>query len=205
MQQITAQNTKIENKLILDLFSLSFTDATASLSQLTRRELTIQPGSDVTMIAGEDIVNRTTQDIDQLFFGSLVKTKDGLIADILFIVPEKEGYGLFDMIVGNPEGTTTEFCEEIIMAMGEINNILSSSFINIVANLTNKEIHPETPKNSFDMLGAILQTAVLQEEIINKKIICAEMIIAEKGKNQFRTRLLVLTDRNEFIKLVEGL
>ena len=199
-----AKIRKMKNSMIMDIFNLSFADATASLSQMTQRDLTILPGSDITLITGEEIVNRASNDIEYPYFGSLVKTKDGLIADILFVVPEKEGYGLFDLIMGNVEGTTKEYSDDISMAMGEINNILASSFINNVANLIEQEVHPETPKNSFDLLGALLEGAVLQEELMNKKILCAEMVIAEKGKSRFHTRLLVLTDRNEFIKLIEG-
>ncbi len=197
-------STVFDDALILGVFEKSFVGAAAALSSMTGRILTIASGSEVKLIPGEDIINCMTGEIDKPYFGSLVKTHEGLISNILFITPRSEGIGMFDLISGNPEGTTTEPVDDVINAIGEINNVLSSSFINNVANNINKEIHPGTPLNSYDMLGAILQGAVLQEEMMDKKILLAETLISEKGKGNFKARILIMTDKNEFVKLIKG-
>jgi two-component system chemotaxis sensor kinase CheA len=195
-------NPQAGNALMAGLFERSFVAAAASLSNMTGRVLTIASDSEVKLIPGEDIINCMTGEIDKPYFGSIVKTHEGLTSNILFVTPKDEGIGLFDLISGNPEGTTTDVTEDAVMAIGEINNVLSSSFINNVANHIGKEIHPGTPLNSYDMLGAILQGAVLQEEMLNKQILCAETVIAEKDKGKFKARIMIMTDKTEFEKLL---
>lgn len=194
--------SRIENGTVLGLFQAAFQDAAASLSQLTGRSLKIYSSETMELMSGEDLINAYSEKIDLPHFCSLIKTQEGMKSNILLIIGEQDGYGMFDMICGSPVGTTTTADKDVVLAMGEINNILSSAFINQMANRLQREVHPSTPLNSFDMLGAVLQGAVMQEDLIGKKIMVANTVFAEEGKAQFHARLFIMTDSEEFIRLI---
>jgi chemotaxis protein CheC len=154
------------------------------------------------MMSGEDLINSFEDDIGTVYFSSLIKTEESFRSNILLLVGQQDGFGLFDMISGNPSGTSSEIDNDLILAVGEINNILGSAFINNMANRLKQEIHPSTPMNSYDMLGAILQGAIIQEELVGKKILVADTVFSEKGKNEFHARMFIMTDAEDFIRLM---
>ncbi len=194
--------SELRNPKVQELFESSFSDAAASLSILIGRDLTIHTSADMEMVSGEDLINSYIDNIGTVYFSSLIKTEKWFKSNILLLIEQEEGFELFDLISGNPVGTSSKIEEDMILAVGEINNILSSSFVNNMANRMHQEIHPSTPMNSFDMLGAILQGVVLQEELVGKKILVADTTFSEMGKNEFHTRMFIMTDADDFIKLV---
>ncbi len=194
--------SKIENAAILSLFHGAFQDAASSLSQLTGRTLKIFSSNTMELLSGEDLINAYSDRIDDPYFCSLIKTKAGMVANVLLVIEEQDGLGMFDMISGSPAGTTKEVDKDVILAIGEINNILSSAFINQMANRLQREVHPSTPYNSFDMLGAVLQGAVMQEDLIDKKILIADTVFAEENKTEFHAHLFIMTDSDEFLRIL---
>jgi two-component system chemotaxis sensor kinase CheA len=201
-QKKEVRMSKIENRNVLGLLQAAFQDAASSLSQLTGRSLKIYSSETMELMSGEDLINAYSETIESPHFCSLIKTQEGMKSNILLVISEQDGYGIFDMICGSPAGTTKTADKDVILAMGEINNILSSAFINQMANRLQRELHPSTPLNSFDMLGAVLQGAVMQEDLIGKKIMVANTVFVEEGKAQFHARLFIMTDSEEFMRLI---
>ena len=192
----------MHDKKLDDLFIQSFNEAANSLSQLTNKNVSIT-SLKVELLSGEDLVNQIEYKLDDLYFGSIIKTKDKLNTNIVFLISGKDGLGLYDTINGNKAGTTKQVSEEVVSAIGEINNILGCTFINNLANLFKKEIHPMTPINNYDFLGAVLQGVILQEELLNKKVLCANTIIKESDKEEFHSRFFIMSDKDELFKLMK--
>ena len=190
------------NKLLDDLFIDSFKQAAIALSQLTNRAITIT-SSRIGFLNSEDIVNNIEYQMDELYFGSIIKIKDKLDSNLIFLISAKDGIELYDLLYGNDANTTKEPSEEVVAAIGEVNNILGSTFVNCLANLLNRTIHPDTPVNNYDMLGAILEGVIMQEKFIDKKILCADTIIKEKDRGEFRSRFFIISDKDELFKLLE--
>ena len=184
------------------LFGRSFNAAAGSLSQLTGREMLISFKDVKQFSSGDELVRHCVTKHDEAYFGSLIKVKSGLSANIVFLIADADGLGLYDLLNGQPVGTTKEAGDDVTVAMGEINNILSASFVNNIAALTGTEIHPSTPFNSHDMLEALMEGVVMQDDIAGQKVFCADTVIAEKNKKEFHARLLIIADREGLIRLI---
>ncbi len=192
----------IHDKQLTELFINSFDEAAKSLSQLTNKEMKIY-GSKIELLSGEDFVNQIEYKLDGHYFGSIVKTKGKLNSNIVFLISEEDGLGLFDTINGYKANTTKQVSEEIISGMGEINNILGGAFINNLANIIKEGISPTTPFNNFDLLGAVLEGVIIQDEVINKKVLCADTVIKEKDHEEFHSRFIIMSDKDELFKLLK--
>jgi two-component system chemotaxis sensor kinase CheA len=177
-----------------DLFRRTFDAAAESLSQLTGRRMSIRSGVVNEYGASEELVNNLSENPGDVYVGSLIKTREGLESNIVFLIPDSESRELYDLLNFNEEGTTSESGDDVVLAMGEINNILSSAFINTAADILGREVHPSTPKNNRDMLGALMEGVAMQEELIDRKVLCAETVITGEGQKEFHPRLLIIAD-----------
>jgi chemotaxis protein CheY-P-specific phosphatase CheC len=184
-----------------DLFMDSFKEASHSLSVLTNLEIIVNH-PEIKMLNSEDFINQIEENMEDLYIGSTVKIMEEPNTSIVFLVSEKEGLRLYDKITGQEEDCTREVNKDVVGGIGEVNNILSSAFINNLANKIKKEICPSTPMNVYDMQGAILQGIILQDEFMHSKILCGESIITEKAKNEFRIRFFILTDQKELWNII---
>jgi len=109
---------------------------------------------------------------------------------------------LFDLLYGENSQKTKEVDSEVIAAIGEINNILGSSFINLLADRLNMEAHPATPINTFDMFGAILEDILLQHEYLDKVMLCADVLLREKQRGQFHVRFMVISPQEQLCGVI---
>ena len=184
------------------MFNEAFDEAAISLSQLTNKTMEIY-SSKIELLTGDEFANQIEDKYEEPYFASIIKTKDDLNTNIVFLISKKDGFELYDYINGSSTGTTKEASEDIISGIGEINNILGCAFVNNIANLMKKEIHPSPPLNNFDMLGAVLEGVVLQEEFLNKRIFCADTVIKEKDKEELRSRLLIMSDKESLFNTIK--
>lgn len=75
---------------------------------------------------------------------------------IMLMYDPKMAYGFVDMLMGQPEGTTTALGEMESSALGELGNIMGSSFLNALADATGLTLQPSPPHVMTDMAGALL-------------------------------------------------
>jgi chemotaxis protein CheY-P-specific phosphatase CheC/chemotaxis signal transduction protein len=188
---------------IKEIFDESFQEAAGSLSQLTGKQMDFHYESGIKLMSPEELINRIQDDMSRPYFGSLIRSSSELRSDVILLVDESDGPGLYELLTGMKPEDGAQGKDDVLMAIGEVNNILSSSFINHVANAVKKEIHPTTPSNRFDMLGALMQAAVLIEGADNKKILCADTVIGEKGRRELRSRMFVITDAEGLAHILE--
>lgn len=82
----------------------------------------------------------------------------GLIGDmngtVLLLVPPPDADKLCRMLGVEPDD------EFALSALGEIGNIVGSSYINALASMTGMEIEPTPPATATDFLGAIVETVL---------------------------------------------
>ncbi len=75
---------------------------------------------------------------------------------IMLMYDPKMAYGFVDMLMGQPEGTTQALGEMESSALGELGNIMGSSFLNALAESTGLTLLPSPPHVMTDMAGALL-------------------------------------------------
>jgi chemotaxis protein CheC len=75
---------------------------------------------------------------------------------IMLMYDPKMAFGFVDMLMMQPAGTTTELGEMESSALGELGNIMGSSFLNALADATGLTLMPSPPNVMTDMAGALL-------------------------------------------------
>ncbi|MHB1125920.1 MAG: chemotaxis protein CheC [Bacillota bacterium] len=81
---------------------------------------------------------------------------------VLFLLEEKSALNLVDMLLNNPPGTTEEVDALAQSALAEVGNILAGAFLNAFSIITQITFTSSVPAFAFDMLGAVLTTALIE-------------------------------------------
>jgi chemotaxis protein CheY-P-specific phosphatase CheC len=191
-----------QKKSINDIFGITFNNAAHSFSILVGQEMFIDEYL-IEMMTGEAFIDRIMDDMESSYFVSIMRIHEKMDCTIVFLITKQEGLELYDAINENNKNGNNEVSEEVIASIGELNNILGSTFINCLANTLQNTIYGTIPLNTFDMLGAILESIVLQNEFLNKELLCADAIICEKEKARFHIRLMIMSDKDQLINLIE--
>lgn len=75
---------------------------------------------------------------------------------IMLMYDPKMAHGFVDLLMGLPPGTTQSLGEMEQSALGELGNIVGSSFLNALADSTGLTLMPSPPTVMRDMAGALL-------------------------------------------------
>jgi chemotaxis protein CheC len=146
--------TDLQLDALRELANIGSGTAGTALSQLLGRPVDISvptaaalPLADAVDAAGnpEDAVFAVVMPI----FGDL----DG---DVLLMFPPEDAKSICALL--GVDVTT----EEGRSAIGEICNILGTSYVNALAQMTGLEVEPRPPATTFDMIGAIVSTVLAQ-------------------------------------------
>lgn len=127
-----------------------------ALSEMALREITaISPQvrivdlSHLSMVAG---------DPERAVVAVYLAVEGDLRGHILMAFSESMALGLVDMLLCQPEGTTTELGEMEVSALAEAGNVAGSFFLTTFADWAGQTLHPTPPVVIHEMCGAILDT-----------------------------------------------
>ena len=130
--------------------------AANALSEMAMREITaISPEvrmvdlSHLSMVAG---------DPERAVVAVYLGIDGDLNGHILMAYSESMALGLVDMLMCEPEGTTTELGELEISALAEAGNVAGSFFLTTIADWSGLTLPPTPPVVIHEMCGAILDT-----------------------------------------------
>jgi chemotaxis protein CheC len=130
--------------------------AANALSEMALREITaISPEvrmvdlSHLSMVAG---------DPERAVVAVYLGIDGDLNGHILMAYSESMALGLVDMLMGEPEGTTSELGELEISALAEAGNVAGSFFLTTIADWSGLTLPPTPPVVIHEMCGAILDT-----------------------------------------------
>ncbi len=130
--------------------------AANALSEMALREITaISPEvrmvdlSHLSMVAG---------DPERAVVAVYLGIDGDLNGHILMAYSESMALGLVDMLMGEPEGTTSELGELEISALAEAGNVAGSFFLTTIADWSGLTLPPTPPVVIHEMCGAILGT-----------------------------------------------
>jgi len=97
-----------------------------------------------------------------------------LNGSIMFLLEEKAAHNLVAKLMGMPPTDATEFSEIEMSALNEIGNIITGSYLNSLATLTNMKIIPSPPDLCIDMAGAILSVPAIEFGAMGDKMLMIE-------------------------------
>lgn len=157
--------------------------AANALSEMALREITaVSPEirmvdlSHLTMVAGDP-----ERSVVAVYLG----IEGDIPGHILMAYSESMALGLVDMLMDQPEGTTTELGEIEISALAEAGNVAGSFFLTTIADWSGLTLPPTPPVVIHEMCGAILGTLAAelalaahdQAMVIDTKFTCDGQVV----------------------------
>lgn len=109
-----------------------------------------------------------------LMAGIYLGIEGDLNGSIMFLLEEKAAHSLVAKLMGMPPTDSPEFSEIEMSALNEIGNIITGSYLNSLATLTNMKIIPSPPDLCIDMAGAILSVPAIEFGAMGDKMLMIE-------------------------------
>ncbi|MCG3210030.1 MAG: CheY-P phosphatase CheC [Anaerolineae bacterium] len=108
---------------------------------------------------------------------------DGDIAgQVILILALAEALHLIDLLLGEPDGTTTELDDLGRSALAETGNLATSYFLNEMAKRTGTELRPSPPAVMVDMLGAIFNVISAPVAAVSDQLMIVEAEFREPDR-----------------------
>ncbi|HHV38651.1 MAG TPA: chemotaxis protein CheC [Tepidimicrobium sp.] len=140
---------------------------------------------------------------EELVVGIYLDLNKDISGNIMFILDLESAINLSNMLLNRID--TEEDLDDLAMsALSEVGNILASSYVNALGNLTNLNISISVPSLAIDMAGAILSVPAIQFGYISDRVLLIETIF-EEGNNSVRGNLFLLPDMTSFEKILSSL
>lgn len=145
--------TDIQLDALRELANIGSGQAAASLSQLLGRPVDISVPTAAALPLEEAVA--VAGDGDDPRHGILVPIIGDMEAAVVLLVPEADAETLCGTFGLDPAG------EDGRSMLAEVGNILGTSYINVLAQMTAMAMEPAPPQVTHDMLGAILASVLL--------------------------------------------
>lgn len=148
-------------------------NAATALSMLLSKKIDMSVPS-VNVVRLEDVVEETGE---SEVSGTVVRVLGDIAGNILLVFKEDTVNKIIEKLVGTNEGINSEMGQSVLC---EIANIISASYMNSIAQLTNLAIAPSVPAVAYDMLGAILTTTFIESNQYDEYILDIETIFLDE-------------------------
>lgn len=109
--------------------------------------------------------------------GTVVRVLGDIAGNILLVFEKSTAENVIEKLVGNRQSPESEMGSSVLC---EIANIISASYMNSIAQLTNLYIAPSVPATSYDMLGAILTTTFIESNQYDEYILDIETVFLDE-------------------------
>src|SRR3954466_9369639 len=113
----------------------------------------------------------------------------GIVGDmtgtVLLLIPPADADAMCRMLGVEPDD------EYALSALGEIGNVVGTSYINALAAMTGLEIEPTPPATATDMLGAIVETVLAQHATGGDMALLLDSALEVEGEDCSVSFLLV--------------
>lgn len=131
-------------------------NAATSLSQLLNAKVDMSVPS-VNIVPFDDIFSKIG--VEEVVIGVIVRVLGDIPGNILYTLDKETALMIISTLMGEEQEQITEIGSSVLC---EIGNIISSSFMNAIAKLTNLVLMPSVPAVALDMMGAILSTTFIE-------------------------------------------
>ncbi|MBE6081734.1 MULTISPECIES: chemotaxis protein CheC [Tissierellales] len=135
--------------------------------------------------------------------GIYFEMKGDVVGNIMFVLDLNSAKNLTEMLYSH-DTDSDDLTEMDISALSEIGNIISSSYVNSLSELTGLKIKISVPSLSIDMAGAILSVPAIQFGHIGDHVLFVETKF-EEGKREVIGNLFLIPEIQSFTKILNGL
>lgn len=132
----------------------------------------------------------------------LVRVLDDIPGSVLYIFEEDVALNMISKMTYKDEKTFTEMGISVI---GEIGNIISSSFMNAIANFTGLKATASVPAVANDMLSAILISTFVETGQHEEYVLDIETLFIGEGDNKIEGHVYFVPAPGSLEKILESL
>lgn len=138
---------------------------------------------------------------EQELAGVYLAVKGDVTGSILFLLKKDVAMHLVKKLMGDM--ASDEFGEMERSALKEISNIITGSYLNALATLTNLTIYPSVPDLTIDMAGAILSVPAIEFGIMGDKILLIQSQISDEI--EIDGFFIMIPDMDSYEKILKSL
>lgn len=131
-------------------------NAATALSQLLSKKIDMNVPA-INLVPFDNIFSNNA--VEEIVFAIIVRVLGDTPGNILFILQRETALDFIERLTGEREEQITELGNSVLCELG---NILSSSYMNAIATMTNLNLAPSVPAVTYDMMGAILSTTFIE-------------------------------------------
>lgn len=113
--------------------------------------------------------------------GTVVRVLGDISGNMLLVFEQETAENVIKKLVGSKQSPESEMGSSVLC---EIANIISASYMNDIAQLTNLVMAPSVPATSFDMLGAILTTTFIESNQYDEYILDIETVFLDSDTEE---------------------
>jgi chemotaxis protein CheC len=151
---VSTQYSDLQLDALRELANIGSGTASTALSAMLGRSVDISVPSALALPFAEAV--EATGPAEDEVTGIVLGVVGDMTATVLLLVPPADAATMCRMLGVEPDD------EYALSALGEIGNVVGTSYINALAAMTGLEIEPTPPATATDMLGAIVETVLAQ-------------------------------------------
>jgi chemotaxis protein CheC len=158
----------IQLDVLQEVGNIGAGNAATALSQLLNEKVDMTVPT-VKIIPFDDIFSKIG--VEEVVIGVIVRVLGDIPGNILFTLEKEAALNIISKLIGEEQEHISELGNS---ALCEIGNIISSSYMNAIAKLTNLTLMPSVPAVALDMMGAILSTTFIESGQFDEYILDLE-------------------------------
>jgi chemotaxis protein CheC len=146
--------TDLEIDALKEIGNIGAGNAATALSMLLSKKITIKVPQ-IRIIPFDD-VSKSVGGPEQLVIGIFMRINGDIDGNILMVIPEQDAYALTEILLSAKRERDWDFSDMEKSALTELGNIVGSSYIVALSELTKLSLKISVPSLAFDMAGAII-------------------------------------------------
>jgi len=146
--------TDLEIDALKEIGNIGAGNAATALSMMLSKKITIKVPQ--VKILPFDEVSETVGGPEKLVVGIFLRISGDIDGNILIVISEENAYTLAKTLLNDNRNINRDFSELEESALMELGNILGSSYIAALSELTKLSLRISVPSMAFDMAGAII-------------------------------------------------
>jgi len=119
---------------------------------------------------------------EQIMAGIYLRMEGDVDGSIMFLSGQNEARHLVNKLMGQEAKDDEPFSEMELSALKEIGNIITGSYLNSLATMTNLKMIPSVPYVAVDMAGAILSVPAIEFGLMGDKLLLIETQFSDDVK-----------------------
>ena len=158
--------------VLKELGNIGAGNATTALAQMLGAKVDMSVPS-VKLLEFKD-VGDCMGGADQIMAGIYLRMEGDVDGSIMFLTGQKEARFLANKLIMQDKAEDEPFDEMELSALKEIGNIITGSYLNSIATMTNLKMIPSVPYVAVDMAGAILSVPAIEFGLMGDKLLLIE-------------------------------